>query len=211
MPSIISMVPKSMRVLLVEDDLPLRDAIRQAALNWRVEVPEDGRRTEVVFSIVVAASPAEAFAVLDRSPIDLLIVDVKLGTESGITIVRRARGLDAIPTILAISGKATASEAFELAALGVRGYLGKPFDMHELRAAIQAVLATPPDLEPSAQAQVGYRHIHAVQDEVKLAMLKRALQLEDGNITRAARRLGITRTAVQQMLDRYGLPRPTTR
>ena len=55
--------------------------------------------------------------------------------------------------------------------------------------------------------QVGFRHIHAVQDEVKRAMLKRALQLESGNISHAARRLGITRAAVQQMIDRFELPR----
>jgi hypothetical protein len=38
-------------------------------------------------------------------------------------------------------------------------------------------------------------------------MLKRALQLEAGNMTRTARRLGVTRAAVQQMVDRYELPR----
>ena len=197
-----------MRMLLVEDDIPLRDALAEAASDWTVTIPSDGGFREVVFSeIRRAATVIEALRELS-TPVDLLVVDVRLGPESGIDIVRYASDLEVTPTILAISGKATATEAFELAALGVRGYLGKPFDMRELRAAIEGALAKPPDLEQGAMAQVGFRHIHAVQDEVKLAMLKRALQMEAGNITRAARRLGVTRAAVQQMLDRYGLPRP---
>lgn len=196
-----------MRVLLVEDDIPLRDAIQNAALDWTVRIHTNGRDHEVRPSeILVAASVAEGLAQLERGS-ELLIVDVRLGTENGLAIVRRALEIEPATTILAISGQATATEAFQLAALGVRGYLGKPFDLHELRAAIQGALEAPPDLQPGARAQVGYRPIHAVQDEVKLAMLKRALQLGDGNITHAAKRLGITRTAVQQMIDRYGLPR----
>lgn len=198
-----------MRTLLVEDDIPLREAIREAASAWKVRVPDGGREREMSLGEIRTAETVLGAVTELEHRFDLLIVDVKLGSESGIDIVRHARTLTWVPTILAISGKATATEAFELAALGVRGYLGKPFDLRELRAAIEAVLSSPPDLEPTAQAQVGHRHIHAVQDEVKLAMLKRALQLENNNLTRAARRLGITRTAVQQMLDRFGLPRPS--
>lgn len=199
-----------MRLLLVEDDAPLREAIRDAALNWTVELPFRGELRQIAFeSVGTAGSVTEALAAL-RQPFDLVIVDVRLGDENGMTIVRQVREHNAVPTIIAISGQATATEAFELASLGVRGYLGKPFDMRELRAAIQAVLAEPPNLGHGAMAQVGHRHIHAVQDEVKVAMLKRALQLEDGNLTRTAKHLGVTRAAVQQMLDRYDLPRPAS-
>jgi two-component system, response regulator RegA len=197
-----------MRLLIVEDDDPLREAICASAANWTVIVPDHGRRKEARFSqIVQAASVPEGLACL-ASDFDLLIVDVRLGEERGLTLVERALTSERAPVTLAISGQATATEAFQLASLGIRGYLAKPFDMHELRAAIQAVFENPPDLGPNAMAQVGYRHIHTVQDAVKLAMLRRALQLEAGNITHAARRLGVTRAAVQQMLDRYGLPRP---
>jgi DNA-binding NtrC family response regulator len=199
-----------MRLLLVEDDIPLRDAICAAASNWTIALSDtEGHRAVRLSDILVADSVNGAIELLPRR-CDLLIVDVRLGDESGLAVVERALTLAPAPVVLAISGQATAREAFQLAALGVRGYLGKPFDLHELRAAIEGVLTTPPDLLPGAAAQVGHRPIHAVQDTVKLAMLRRALQLEDGNITHAARRLGITRTAVQQMIDRFGLPRPRT-
>jgi DNA-binding NtrC family response regulator len=197
-----------MRLLLVEDDIPLRDSICAAACNWSIPLSQEDARGEARLSdILVAESVKGAIELLGRR-CDLLIVDVRLGEESGLAVVERAVALAPAPVVLAISGQATAREAFQLAAMGVRGYLGKPFDLHELRAAIEGVLSAPPDLQPGAMAQVGHRPIHAVQDTVKLAMLRRALQLDDGNITRAARRLGITRTAVQQMIDRFGLTRP---
>jgi two-component system, response regulator RegA len=198
-----------MRTLLVEDDLQLREAIREAAANWVIRVPEDGVLREMTLGELRMEETVQGALRALESRFDLLIVDVKLGSESGLDIVRHARKLPWMPAVLAMSGTATASEAFELAALGARGYLAKPFDLHELRAAIEAIVMAPPDLEPRAEAQVGFRPIHAVQDEVRLAMLKRALLIEDNNLTRAARRLGVTRTAVQQMLDRFGLPRPS--
>lgn len=196
-----------MRVLIVEDDEPLRQAVVSAASAWSVQFGEGETVRSVALShIVEAASVAEGLSRL-KEGCDLLIVDVRLGDESGLTVVEAANRLDSPPVVLAVSGSATANEGFHLAALGVRGYLGKPFDMRELRAAIQGVFLDPPPLEHTAMAQVGHRHIHAVQDEVKKAMLRRALQLDGGNITRAAKRLGVTRAAVQQMLDRYGIPR----
>jgi DNA-binding response OmpR family regulator len=194
-----------MRMLVVEDDVALREAICASAANWTINLP-DGRAAR--FEEILQASSVDEGTSALSAGFNLLLVDVKLGTDSGITLAERASRAQTVPLVLAMSRQATATEAFQLAALGVRGYLGKPFDMRELREAIQAVFQHPPDLGPTAMAQVGHRHIHVVQDQVKIAMLKRALNLENGNITRAARRLGITRAAVQQMLDRYEIPRP---
>jgi len=177
--------------------------------SWQFEVPGRPETQLLAFTEVREADSVEAGIAALAEPADLLVVDVRLGDKSGITVAEHASKLDTAPPTLAISGQATAAEGFRLAALGVRAYLSKPFDMHELRKAIQLVFSQPPDLTPGARAQVGYRHVHTVQDEVKVAMLRRALTLEEGNITRAAGRLGVTRTAVQQMLDRYGLPRNT--
>jgi len=193
-----------MRLLVVEADDSLRTAIRSAAKSWTFAV---ARGSDARFATITEAESVCGAIRHLTEPLDVMIVDVKLGSESGLTVVEHANGLERAPAVLAVSDQATAAVGFQLARLGARGCLAKPFAMEDLRAAIQLMLAEPPDLAPSAKAQVGYRHIHTVQDEVKRAMLKRAFTLEDGNITRAARRLGVTRTAVQQMLDRYGLPR----
>jgi DNA-binding NtrC family response regulator len=196
-----------MRVLLIEDDVALREAIAATAIGWELDIHRAGTvLRDQIREVSQCGSVLEGRHWLEQH-FDIMIVDVRLQEESGLDLVRYVNGLAQRPVILAVSGKATAKEAFELGALGVSGYLGKPFDMHELRQAIQGVVSQGSPLETTAMAQVGRRPIHAVQDEVKSAMLKRALQLESGNITHAARRLGVTRAAVQQMLDRYELPR----
>ncbi|MGC4092939.1 MAG: response regulator [Polyangiaceae bacterium] len=195
-----------MRMLLVEDDVGLGEAIMAAARDWTLE--RGGEGIEAHFDEVLAVSTLQdGIAKLDSESFDLVVTDVALGEHSGLTLVRHAMSLVASPVIVAISGEATAAQAFALSELGVRGYLAKPFDLRELRGTIQAVLSRPPEVALRASAQVGHRPIHAVQDEVKLAMLRRALHEESGNISRAARRLGITRAGVQQMIDRFELPR----
>jgi DNA-binding NtrC family response regulator len=196
-------------MLLVEDDAALSDAIGLAARGWTMKLHPyaDGLSDVPVVDFVTANVLEEGIMRLRTEVFDLVLTDVALGDKCGLALVEYARKLEPAPVVVAISGEATAAQAFALSELGVRGYLAKPFDLHELRATIQAVLSQPPEVEFRAMAQVGFRHIHAVQDEVKLAMLKRALQQESWNITRAAKRLGVTRTAVQQMIDRYELPR----
>jgi len=199
--------PNSMRLLVVEADPALRATLASAALEWTLEAPWDGSRSIATFSTVVEAdSVAEALRRLEE-PFDVVIVDLQMSGDVALRVVEHANRGDHAPAILALSGDDRAQLGFQLAKLGVRGCLSKPFTMEGVRVAIEKMLAEPPDLATSARAQVGYRHIHTVQDEVKRAMLERAFRLEGGNITRAARRLGVTRTAVQQMLDRYGLPR----
>jgi DNA-binding NtrC family response regulator len=198
-------------MLLVEDDAALSDAIRAAANDWSLSAVPGLSAAERISDLVVVETLQKGLAELKSRPFDMVITDVALGEESGLTLVEEARGLEPSPVIIAISGQATAAQAFALAELGVRGYLAKPFDLRQLRHTVQAVLSQPPDVASRAMAQVGYRPIHAVQDEVKLAMLKRAMHQEGGNISRAAKRLGITRAAVQQMIDRFELPRSTRR
>ena len=52
----------------------------------------------------------------------------------------------AIDPSLVHADRATAQVGFELARLGARGCLGKPFDMEDLRSALKNMLAEPPDL-----------------------------------------------------------------
>jgi len=205
----ISPLPNSMSLLIVEENDALRAEILRAAARWSFGSTGSGSPLAAFTTIREARSVHEALQALEQ-PVDVVVVDIHLGPHSGLEVVQRASELDRVPAVFAITDRATAGVGFALAKLGARGCLGLPFEMAELRTAIETMLAEPPDLAAFAKAQVGYRHIHVVQDEVKSAMLKQAFVLEHGNITRAARRLGVTRTAVQQMLDRYGLPRSLT-
>jgi transcriptional regulator with GAF, ATPase, and Fis domain len=58
-------------------------------------------------------------------------------------------------------------------------------------------------IEALAPTLVGTMPIFVAQNTLKQAMLSAALQQADGNLSRAARLLGVTRQAIQQMLQRY--------
>lgn len=206
-----------MRVLVVEDNIALCDGIRNALTNWAFTVRKNGVVSEVCASdIMLASTVAEACEHLARVSGDhvgtrdrvLAIIDVRLQDESGFDVVKYAMQSTKPPIVLAISGLATAREAFLLSDMGVRGYLAKPFEASELRGSIEAVLNEPTGLEKCVMAEVGHRALNIVQEDVQLAMLKRALEIEEGNIAQAANLLKISRGAFQQMMDRFGLRRP---
>lgn len=190
----------AMRILIVEPDDALRDAIALDAEGW--PVPDAPHPNEAL----TARTTDEAIALLDHEP-GLVIFDVRVGGVSGVRVLEAANERRLTPSCLAMSGEASAEEAFELGTLGVRGYLAKPFTLGELREMVGQTLTAPPDVEGVATAQVGHVAILTVQDRVKKAMLKQALAIADGNYVRAAKSLGVTRQAVQQMVRRYELAR----
>ncbi|HEX4476730.1 MAG TPA: response regulator [Polyangiaceae bacterium] len=175
-----------MRVLVVEDDDLLRRSIGKAVSSWGAQAIE-------------AATVAEGVVFLAQHP-DLLVVDVRLGEGSGIDVVRAATQVRPIPLMIAMSGKASPEEAFRLAQLGVRGYLPKPLSLDDLRATVTAIAQQQVSLSAHAAGRVGQEAFQDVQANLRRTMVEQALALSAGSRTGAARLLGVTRQAVQQMI-----------
>jgi len=110
-----------------------------------------------------------------------------------------------IPQIIAVSGTATATEAFRLKSLGVRGYLQKPFALEELTATIDAILQAPPELATHLNPFLGRTSFRRVQMAVRKTLLEQAMTLSQGNRTHAARLLDVSRQAVQHMIKEFEL------
>jgi DNA-binding NarL/FixJ family response regulator len=106
------------RVLIVDDDAPLRRALSRFFRNAALDVCE-------------AKSVFEAEKLLGGAP-DLVITDVRLPDGSGRRVVEVANQQRPAPVIVAMSGLASAREAFALAQSGARIYLTKPFAEREL-------------------------------------------------------------------------------
>jgi two-component system KDP operon response regulator KdpE len=188
------------RVLLVEDDDDLRAAIANDAIGWSRRVAPGRGAIEVD----EACDERTAIERLAARP-DLVIVDVTLRDGTGIGVVEAARAMHAPGVFVAISGTASASDGFALAALGVRAYLAKPFTTDELRETVRGALAERPDPESTAADEVGRTAMHIVQDRVRRDMLSQALTRTDWNFTQSAKLLGVTRQAIQQMVRRFEL------
>lgn len=195
-----------MRLLVVEDDESLLEAVCLDSQTWPGAV-----LTEVTaVNLQTSRTEHRALEILATHGADLVLMDVQLAEGSGLEVARRGRELQPSAVFVAISGKATASEGFRLAELGVTAYLAKPFTPDELRTAVRQAWqnrAGFADLARSAQVHVGRTPVHAVQDQLRSQMLHEALRRTGWNYVNTAKLLGVTRQAVQQMVVRFGLRR----
>ena len=176
------------RVLVVEDNVPLRDAIARTMRQLGAEVIE-------------AATARGAIERLRDSP-DLVIADVCLPDGSALAVFEAAQGLVPEPIKIGISGRASAQQAFDLSQLGVRAYLTKPFSLKDLLGAVERLRTEAPALEPVARATVGRVSLREVTSRVRNAMIDEALARSSGSRSGAARLLEVSRQAVQQIARR---------
>lgn len=114
------------RVLVVEDEKPIRRFVR-------VAVEEEG--CEVVEAETRAQGLLEAGA---RQPA-LLILDLGLPDGNGIDLIRDLRGWSDIP-VLILSARSQEHDKIDALDAGADDYLTKPFSVGELRARVRALL-----------------------------------------------------------------------
>src|ERR1700691_2909123 len=101
-------------IMVVEDEVPLRELLVLA-----LEANE--------FDVIAAGSCSQTLACLQSRHVDLLLLDLRLGTESGIELLKSIRGIpryEKLPVIL-LTGLASREIVLEAAHLGVQGYVLK--------------------------------------------------------------------------------------
>ena len=114
------------RTLLVEDDEPTRQSIATFLRGHGHPVVEAGD----------AAAAGRAW---EAGRPDLIILDLGLPDEDGLTVIRRVRR-EATTPILVLSARDREADKVAALDLGADDYVTKPFGMSELRARIDALL-----------------------------------------------------------------------
>ncbi len=114
-------------VLVVEDDDEIAALVAKylSANDYRVTCARDGREMERIL--------------LDEH-IDLMVLDLNLPGEDGLSICRRLRGQDSTIPIIILTAKGEDIDRIIGLELGADDYLAKPFNPRELLARIRAVL-----------------------------------------------------------------------
>ena len=116
-----------MRILLVEDDLPLAEALTSllAGAGYAVDVVHDGASAE-------ALAQAERF--------DLMILDLNLPEKDGLAVLRSLRARRNGVPILILTARGGPDERVLGLDLGADDYLVKPFDVREFEARVRTIL-----------------------------------------------------------------------
>ncbi len=117
--------PKA-RILCVEDDAEIAHML--------AEFLEDNG-----FAPLVVGSAAEMDALLGRESIDLVLLDLMLPGEDGLSICRRLRATSSIPIIMVTARGEHVDRILGLE-FGADDYVTKPFNSRELLARIRALL-----------------------------------------------------------------------
>lgn len=133
------------KILVVDDDLRLRDLLNRY-LN------DQG------FTVKAVANAAEMDKALNRELYDLLVLDLMLPGEDGLSICRRLRSDKNDAAIIMLTAKGDDIDRIVGLEMGADDYLPKPFNPRELVARIHAVLrrrkvAAPPGA-PTVEEEV---------------------------------------------------------
>lgn len=129
------------RILVVDDDLRLRDLLRRY-------LAEQG------FNVVTAENAQAMNKLWIRERYDLLVLDLMLPGEDGLSICRRLRGAGDETPIIMLTAKGEDVDRIVGLEMGADDYLPKPFNPRELVARINAVLRRKgPDEIPGAPSE----------------------------------------------------------
>jgi two-component system phosphate regulon response regulator OmpR len=123
------------RIIVVDDDARLRELLNRY-------LSEQG------YSVRAVADGNDMNRWLARERYDLMVLDLMMPGEDGLSICRRLRGLgDKIPIIM-LTAKGDDVDRIVGLEVGADDYLPKPFNPRELLARIQAVLRRAPEPQP---------------------------------------------------------------
>ena len=187
-----SPVSASASVLVVDDDETYRARLVRAfqARELEAQGAKDGE---------------SAIALAKRESPEYAVVDLRMPGMSGLDVVRELKAIDAMTNIVVLTGYGSIATALEAVRLGATHYLTKPADVDDVLAAFERVNRPAGD-PPSPLEALEARHVPSLA-RAEWEHINRVLTDCGGNISQAARLLGLHRRSLQRKLSKY----PSTR
>jgi len=170
-------------ILFVDDDRVFRERIALAFEKRGFDVRQ-------------AQDFDEAVASARKDSPELAVVDLRMPGKNGLQVVQALKEIDETTQILVLTGYGSIATAIDAVRLGAANYIPKPADADDILNAFAR--AQRPTLEPEPMnfqapslARAEWEHIQRVLSDC------------GGNISEAARRLGIHRRSLQRKLQKY--------
>lgn len=120
------MSEKEFRILVCDDELDVREMLQEYL-------------TKRNFRVSTAANSQELRTILGAGDVDLILLDINMPGEDGLTTLRALRAENQTPVIMLTAAGETVDRIVGLE-MGADDYLGKPVDLRELEARIKAIL-----------------------------------------------------------------------
>jgi two-component system, response regulator RegA len=169
-------------VLVVDDDDVFRKRLCRALEERGWDVHDAGNAEETL-SLAAKISP------------DLVLLDLKMPDVSGLDLIEQIKQLDSTICIIMLTGYGSIATALQALKLGADHYLSKPVDAEQIVSSFHALQTDAPGQTVPATvptlARVEWEHIQRVLSDCS------------GNISQAAKLLGIHRRSLQRKLSKY--------
>lgn len=168
-------------IMLVDDSVVLRDRL---AMAFR----------ERGFRVAVASNADEALMVFRSEPTQLAVLDLRMPGKQGLVLLQELKVISPETKFLILSGFGSIATAIDAIRLGATNFLPKPADVDDILNAFARGGSEVEVPEPESEvpvptlAQAEWEHIHRILADC------------GGNISEAARRLGIHRRSLQRKL-----------
>lgn len=179
------MVPDEIAFLLVDDD-PAFTHVLARALSKRN------------YTVGVAHNQFDALRTAEQKAFTHAILDLKLGQDSGLALVRELNHRHPQMKIVVLTGYSSITTAVESIKLGASNYLCKPVDVDEILSAFFTESVTQALEIPSMPLSV---------ERLEWEHIQKILQENNGNISATARSLGMHRRTLQRKLQKKPVKR----
>jgi len=126
-------------LLIVDDDREIRNLLAE-------------QMRDAGYRVTTAADGVEMRKVLDKGPADLIVMDLNMPGEDGLTLTRNLRAAKSTTPVIMLTARGEPIDRILGLEMGADDYLAKPFEPRELLARIRSVLrraqSLPANLEP---------------------------------------------------------------
>lgn len=176
-------------VLIADDDTAVR-------LSMALALKRAGLES------IQASDEADTLTAVRDESVRTVILDMNLTLSTtgrqGMEMLQKIKILRPELPVIAITAWGTIPMAVEAMGLGAVDYLTKPWSNEDLVVKVKKALGRLDEAERAAG-----RHVSL--DDMEYRAVADALRRCDGNLTTAARQLGITRQALYRRMEKYGL------
>ena len=117
------------KILIVDDEAFIRENLERI-------ISEDGYRP------ISTESPEEAIQIMTEEEISLVLLDLNLGSSSGLDVLRAMREVDPEILVIIITGYGTVESAVEALKIGAYDYIKKPFKADAIHLIVKLALET---------------------------------------------------------------------
>lgn len=110
-------------VLIVDDEARVIDEIKEFLKSKS-------------YQVLSASKPSEAFALIEKNSIDIVILDIRLPEMSGLEVLEKIKGKNPYIEVIMISGHGDMNTVIEAMRRGATDYFAKPFRLVDIQNAI---------------------------------------------------------------------------